>query len=400
MLGKLMQWNCDPDYDAEGQGGTATAGPGYDDSPAGGSDSGEEIDRDALEQSTKQRLAEAFGDEADTEDGSGEQDDEQKPDEPDDSEDGEEEPEESEDSSESEGSEEGDGSDDEEAAAEDEQESDAPTLPDAYRRSLKAYGWEDDEIDQNVKALGDSFIKTAERIHQNRNKELQDWAAAGRKAREQQDEGQQGSDGQEQQAGQQQKGDGSQPSLEKLDPEKLREKYGEDEEIEQVVQTVNKTVDTLNQILPQVQQAHQTAQQSEIEAVEREVKGFFGRDDIAAYSDLYGDENQGLTDEQIEVRNKVLDNAYNLKLGARQLHGQELSLHDALERAHEMVSGEHKATAARKQVKKQAKKRNRSISQKPSGKKGSGTKTPDGRPQSREELEERTKSRLQNAFGG
>jgi hypothetical protein len=38
-----------------------------------------------------------------------------------------------------------------EAAAEDDK---APTLPDSYRRSLKSYGWDDKEIDKNLKVLG------------------------------------------------------------------------------------------------------------------------------------------------------------------------------------------------------------------------------------------------------
>lgn len=48
-------------------------------------------------------------------------------------------------------------------------DADSPTLPDSYRRSLKAYGWTDDEIAQNLKSLGSSFIGTAAKIHSNRN---------------------------------------------------------------------------------------------------------------------------------------------------------------------------------------------------------------------------------------
>jgi hypothetical protein len=149
-----------------------------------------------------------------------------------------------------------------------------------------------------------------------------------------------------------------------------------------------------------VEQQSKHAEQQRIEEVTRRVDTYFDKQIPQEYQDLYGTSNDELTDEQADRRNKVLDTAYDLMVGASQLRGQTLSIEDALDRAHAIESKDYAAKAARKGVKKEAKKRNRGISQKPSRKKGSAARrAATGRPQSREELESRTKSRLKDTFG-
>ena len=359
--------------------------------------------RQQAETNVAQKFAEIFGPDSDadtpltSEDDTSSEDDEEHDEEH-------EEPADTESETEDEDTEEdAEGEDDEqEAAADDDQQpSDAPTLPDPYRRSLKAYGWEDDEINANLRQLGDSFIKTAERIHQNRNTELQEWAKAGRQARKSGEEGQEGSDDASAQSGTQT--DASSGGLQKLNPvdaDKLKEQYGDDEIIDAIVGPVNSAINTMNQMIPQLQQGQQAAQQAEVERVSKQVEEFFGDEAMQPYTDLYGDSSQGLTDEQLEYRNKVLDTAYDMMMGASTLRNQNLPLQDALSYAHEVVTKDHQQAAARKSVKKAAKQRNRGITQKPSTKKPAADKSGESAdtPPTREELERRTRDRLRQAF--
>jgi hypothetical protein len=364
--------------------------------------------RSQLEDRVRGSLSEVFGDEDGPDDAPS---DEEKPEGGEESpEDGEESPEDDEEESpenQDEGEEEDpeDGSDAdagdedaaEEAAAEGQNDPDAPTLPDAYRRSLKAYGWKDEEIDQNLKALGTNFVSTASRIHENRNAELANFAAAGRQARERQ----QVPLDQDGQQDQQQTAQEKSPlkALKPVNADQLKEKYGEDELVDAIVGPVNATVEAINAIIPSLQAGQQAAQQAEVERVSRQVDEFFGNEELKSYSELYGSSQEGLNEAQLETRNKVLDTAYDLITGAATLRNQQLSLNEALGLAHEIVSKDFKETAVRQEVKKKAKKRNRGLSMKPT--KGSGRNALDrkGEPRDRSELESRTRSRLKSVFG-
>ena len=363
----------------------------------------EEVNREELEQKTAAALSETFSDEDESDEPEAEDTDHSEGDEDESESDSDSESEEDEDSDDSDEETEDDAG---EAAVEDADEeasSDAPTLPDAHRRSLYAYGWTDDEIDQNLQHLGDQFIRTAERIHSNRNSELQQFAQAGRAAREQEGGGQQSGQGQDgphqktTQTGNQPTGD-TPSGLKPIDADALKKQYGEDELIDSIVGPVNATIEQLNQVLPQVQQGQQAVEQAELDRVTKQVDEFFGREDIAKpYSDLYGGNDDSLSDEQTKAREQVLDTAYDLMLGHQQLKGQSLPIGDALEQAHEIVAADHKTAAARKTVKKEAAQRSRGRVQRPSNKRGSREKK-NGRPRSREELEQRTSQRLADAM--
>jgi hypothetical protein len=276
--------------------------------------------------------------------------------------------------------------------------SDAPALPEGHRRSLRAYGWEDEEIDQNLRALGDPFLRMAEKVHERRNTELEDLANRGQQARQQPAAGEQDSSasadsGQTVTA----PSDGLQP----INKDQLKEQYGDDELIDNLVDPINRTVETLNQVIPAVQKSQQTAEQQQLEKVQQQVDAFFGREDMKSYTDLYGQSSDSLNDQQVEARNRVLDTAYDLMVGAQQVRGRNLDMDTALEHAHEIVARDHKPQVEKQSIKKQAKKRQRGMTQKPTRKQGSGgTRDGSGRPESREELEKRTKQRMQKALSG
>lgn len=270
----------------------------------------------------------------------------------------------------------------------------APTLPDAYRRSLKAYGWQDDEIDQNLEALGDKFVTTAERIHGNRNTEMAKWAEAGRQVRTPSKD--QGTN-----PDQPEKGASNQPTrfpetIAPVDAAKLKERYGEDEMLDEIVKPVNAAIAAINAVLPGIQQVQQQSQQAEVTRVAADVEKYFAQDALAPYQSLYGKADEGFSEEQLGHRNQLLDTAFNLIAGSEQLRGEAMPLHEAMDFAHEIVAKDFKVTQVQAKVVKTAKTRNRSISQRPSRRGVVDTMT--GQPKDRGDLEARTEARLAKIF--
>lgn len=224
----------------------------------------------------------------------------------------------------------------------------APTLPNAHRRSLKAYGWDDAEIDQNLAALGPAFMATAARIHKNRNDEVKGYADAGRQARQQQN----------QPAPQ----TAEVPGLKPIDIAALKAKYGEADLIDQMAVPYNALLQEFNKILPVIQQTRQRAQQAELESISRQLDSYFE----AADKDLYGTAKTK-SETQIAARNEILTTADAIMYGMKK-QGREVSMNDALDMAIDSMTGDTKEAKARTKIKASLQTRNKGISLRPSGK--------------------------------
>lgn len=368
--------------------------------PAGGSGKpASDFDRAALESKVKDRLASVFSDgdasSADETDETSAGENEEVQETSDDQEDN---------------TEQEAASDSEDAEQDDEEEagaaatppakpgSNAPTLPAAYRRSLKAYGWEDAEIDGNFKALGSAFLKTAAAIHANRNAELSTWAAQGRAAREQQPtEG----DDETQPTPAAKPAKSKKAALKPLDVAKLKEHYGdsgvEAELIDTLAGQINPVIEQINEILPRIEKSQQTSQQAELETLGRRVEEFFAGEELKPYTELYGNGKDEFTDGQLKARNKVLEFADALVMGAR-MQRRNLSLGEALTLAHDSVSSGFKVKAATTGLKKSMKQRQKGITLKPGNKAGK-VSGGDGKVTSRSDLEKKVKAGLAKAFG-
>jgi hypothetical protein len=253
-------------------------------------------------------------------------------------------------------------------------------------RSLKSDGWTDEEIAAHAKEPG--FVSIAGRIHERRNAETARWSEMGRQVRQQQ---QQPSQDQSQ----------TQPKnepaiLKPVDTAKLKQKYGDDAMIDEIVSPINAVVEQINKMLPAVQESQQRAQRSEIETLSRQVDGFFGGKELEPYAKMYGNPtSETLTQEQIASRNKVLEEAGFLMDGARQA-GRSFTLDEALHRAHDSLSSGYKEQVVRTQIKQQLKVRNKGISLKPAAR-GTAVK-PGGAPRTRTDLERKVGQGLKAAF--
>jgi len=263
---------------------------------------------------------------------------------------------------------------------------DSPTLPDSYRRSLKAYGWDDDAIDKNLRILGPQFIDTASRIHANRNQEVASWAEAGRRARQDQGNPDTLALGRTNQ--------GQPPAgLPPVDIKKLAEQFGEEELVAAIAGPVNEVIAKLNAILPQVEQGSKAIKDAEEQGLIREVEAFFSGSELKPYAQVYGAGEKSLTNDQLGHRNQVLEEADALMAGAK-FQGRKLSVGEALLIAHDHVSIEFKEQAVRTSLQKEAKKRNRGITAPPSNR-----QAPTGRIRTREQLAEKIGPMLAKAFG-
>jgi hypothetical protein len=258
----------------------------------------------------------------------------------------------------------------------------APTFPAAYRRTLKALEWTDEEI--NDAARRPELLTSIAKLHASRNKEVGEWAAAGRRAKEQ--------------AAQQKPAPQAAPAVTAMKPvdvAALKAKYGDEGLIDELVGPINETIRQLNSMMPEVQKVQQRAAMSQLEVLSRQVDGFFGDKELKSYKELYG-VNGKLTPTQEGARQKVVEYADYLVGGASQ-NGRSLNLNEALTMAHDAVSGSTKTQAAREEIKGKMVERQKGISLKP-GSRGTNLKSPT-KASNKQALEKRVSGGLRAMFG-
>lgn len=276
------------------------------------------------------------------------------------------------------------------AAAVDAGKSTKPTLPAAYRRSLTAYDWTKEEIDEAFDAAPESFLKTAERIHRNRNAETAQFAELGRKARE---------------------ASGISPTkatevvtptagpngVELVDTEKLVEEFGNEDLVNRIAGPVNAVITEINKFLPELRGSVSTIQRSTKETLAKQIEDFFTSPDMKTFGDFYGSlAKEPLSDDQQRSRSKVLETADAIISGAS-LQGRQMSVDEALLMAHDSVASKLIATKVREEIKASTKTRARGITLKPES--GGGPSTDDSRPSTRRELEAKAREGLSKVFG-
>lgn len=261
------------------------------------------------------------------------------------------------------------------------------TVPAAYRRSLQAYGWTDDEIDAGHATSPEKFMQMAERIHGSRNTQTAEWAEIGRSLRSPNTDDKPQGNQPVQKANVQQ---GFAP----VDVDGLVEKYGNEELVKELANPVNQVIERINAILPTLMTGVQSIRETQTKNLASQIDQFFGQTEMAPFKEVYGAETAKLTDNQLQTRSKVLEMADALIAGARH-QGRNLDVVQALTLAHDAVSGSLKTEAVRKELRGKVETRNKGLSLRPA--KG-GQKPNNGPPVDRIELENRTRNRLAAAF--
>lgn len=216
------------------------------------------------------------------------------------------------------------------------------TVPAAYRRSLKAYQWTDEEIDAAAKANPDGFLKTAEKIHMTRVDETRRWADLGRNQKAAAPASE------------------KKPEPLKFDAAALRAKYGD----EPFITAMEAQHAQLEQAQAFINQSRDRQQAAEQQGLIKQIDDYFGGKDLEPYHDHYGKAGQTLTDVQLASRGKVLEMADLLISGARSM-GHQLTLDEALTKAHDATSSPIAAKVAVKKIETQVRARQNAISQRP-----------------------------------
>lgn len=122
-------------------------------------------------------------------------------------------------------------------------------------------------------------------------------------------------------------------------------------------------------ILPKVQQADQYVQEREAEMLVQQLDGFF--DGQTEFGDFYGGKkaHHELSQDQITSRQQVVQEADAIRAGAI-AQGRQLSVREALERAHSLVTSSQQRQAARREVQGKIQQRERQTTLRPTHRRG------------------------------
>lgn len=265
-------------------------------------------------------------------------------------------------------------------------------LPEAYVRCAVAYGWTEDDVKAFFESDPERALTTLSSIYQTRNRASAQFAAIGRKHAEAKDEPQ-----------------NVKPTFQPVDVAKLKEHYGDDAApLIDMIEAQNRTLQQLSDQLPKEAPKARKPFESAVEesGVEQQIYTFFETDKMKSYEKVYGKLEFGqtwddLTPGQRQHRWRVLEQADQIAGGAK-LQGYEMSLAEALESAHLLVTQKYRDQVLIDGLKASVVKRAKGMTLKPS----KGTRKPgdrdDPKPgeRTREQLLEATQHKLNRMFGG
>ncbi len=280
---------------------------------------------------------------------------------------------------------------------------DKPELSDAYYHAAKLSGWSDEDVDSLYKSNPELCVSTLSKIYEARNRATQDFAAIGRRVKE---EAKivpvvEPTPVVEPEAKSDYKG---------LDAEALRKKYPDDPMVDMII-----SMDQQNKLLhdqnaeqrnrpePAIHAANsreQAAHSQEARAIEQQIDMFFNSDGIKVYGDFYGTVSDGaldwhdLTPGQQANRWAVLETMDQMVAGANAC-GKEISIDQALEYAHLSVSESEREKVIRSEIIGKVKQRSKGISLEPSGK---APEDKTGKQMTRAELVADTKAKMDKIF--
>ncbi len=204
----------------------------------------------------------------------------------------------------------------------DPEEGDSPLLPAGHRRAALGRGWTTEQIDYHLKTKPDEAVAHFEGIYDKWQEENTAYSAAGRKLRS---------------IAQQDTQDPETPvePLVHVDAKALVDEHGEEAVVSALVERVNAMMDQVNTATAKISKSEEFLRDTETSALEKVVQEFFMGDEMQSSQDTYG--TDVLTQEHVDARKELLLRADDMIIGATE-HGRELSVQEALERAHVTLS--------------------------------------------------------------
>lgn len=261
----------------------------------------------------------------------------------------------------------------EEKKVEEEAVADAPTLLDSHVRAAIHQGWTQEEVDEFFGSDPAKAKKTFEKIYDSTNKISQQFAELGRKSIEKNN---------------QQKTDTSEKKTSKkveVDYTALEKEYGSNDPLVAAMKVrdgqIEMLVDRLEEISTATPAEKQAVKDEVDSAVVAQLDSFFGDPNMTScYDDFYGDISKksndwnSLTPGQQANRWAVVTMADEILVGT-EMQGRKIEMGEALKLAHLAVSDPIKEQVIRTKIKKQLKKRSKSITLPPNSGNKNAAKT-------------------------
>lgn len=232
-----------------------------------------------------------------------------------------------------------------------------PTLPVGYRRAALARGFTDKEIDEYLATSPsqEDVLGTFKPVFDEWQRDNSLWSERGRQlmaASKPEPKPGEGSDA-----------DDENVEPEPIDAEALVEQYGNEDLVKALVPQLNAAIlenrklkERLDRVEGSVTQSQDAAQTTREETLFNLTQAFFTSDTMKPYNELYGTDVKTLTEAQVENRMKLLEGADYLIRGALD-HGRELTVVEALDRAHSHVSRDSVEAVVRAQIRDKVKAR-------------------------------------------
>lgn len=270
---------------------------------------------------------------------------------------------------------------------------DEPKLTQAEIRAAIHLGWSEDEVKELEQANPELAKKTCTKALESTNNLSKKFSELGKTAVEKPAESEPKPQPE------------SKPKPKSIDFTALEKEYENDPIVgvlKQVVeqnQTLAEEVNTLRATGIQTDDKIDKAQAQQDAAIAQQIDAFFTRPDVTEYGEVYGEVPKGfkdwdtLTQGQIKKRWEVVEQANLILLGAQQ-QGMDMSLDEAFERAHLLVTEDVREQTIRKKIKKEAVKRSKGITLEPADSKRimkTSAKTMD-------EVHQNAKANLQKVF--
>lgn len=275
-------------------------------------------------------------------------------------------------------------------------------IPVAYMRSAAHFGWDDKAVSDMVEKAGADHVMSMLRdLHTKDNNLTAKFADLGRQGKVNQ--GQLDTPAPDVSVS-------PTPAKGKIDIAALREKYGEDDVLVDVIAMQQENADRLSKKLDDVSSklsdTRNTLTQQEFKQQQDDRKlleSFFGSNDLEPYKDFYGKLEAGadtwadLSSQQQVNRDQVCKLADDIIRGAG-MRGASMDPGEALARAHAVVSGPIAESVTRRKIMSEVEKRSSARVVRPS--KGKATSTPGvvGKSKTREEVLSRANERLASVF--
>jgi len=224
---------------------------------------------------------------------------------------------------------------------------DSPLLPSGHRRAALARGYTSEEVDHYLETKPDEAVARFEEIFDEWQKENSRWSDRGRQLHA---AGQTAAKKDEDKSGK------SSEALPHFDAEGLIREHGNEDLINALVTPLNATIDRVNAATERISHSEDFLRDTEQNALTIATQDFLTSKEMESFKDTYGTEIKDLTDEQVKNRMELFGEADILVAGAKD-HGKDITVQDALERAHIIVSQGTRDEGIRQSIRASLKKR-------------------------------------------